>query len=106
MAAVHLGLQVVTVATVCLAAVALARSLGGWRFALVASVAAAVLGAVACSLTMGLYLAAAIGAPPKVHAHANEAFAAAPRPATATSCACTSTVTARSRSTPSASTGR
>jgi hypothetical protein len=76
MAAVHLGLQVVTVATVCLAAVALARSFGGWRFALVASVAAAVLGAVACSLTMGLYLAAAIGLP-KVHAHANEAFAAA-----------------------------
>jgi hypothetical protein len=76
MAAVHLALQVVTVATVCLAAVALAQSLDGWQFAVVASVAAAVLGAVACSLTMGLYLAASIGLP-GVHAHANEAFAAA-----------------------------
>jgi hypothetical protein len=76
MAAVHLALQVLTVVTVCLAAVAVATNVDGWWFALVASVVAAVLGAVACSLTMGLYLAAAIGLP-GVHAHANEAFAAA-----------------------------
>jgi hypothetical protein len=78
LAAVHLAAQLAVIAAVGVAAVAIADawSDGGWRFAAIAAVAAAVLGAVAGSLVVGAYLAAAI-AIPGLHAHANEAFAAA-----------------------------
>jgi hypothetical protein len=77
-AAVHLAAQLAAIAAVGVAAVAIADawSDGGWPFAVIAGGAAAVLGAVAGSLVVGAYLAAAI-AIPGIHAHANEAFAAA-----------------------------
>ena len=78
MAAVHLFAQLAAIAAVGVAAVAIADawSDGGWPFAVIAGVAATVLGAVAGSLVVGAYLAAAIGLP-GLRAHANEAFAAA-----------------------------
>jgi hypothetical protein len=77
-AAVHLAAQLVAIAGVGVASVAIADALAhdGWPFATVAMVAALVLGAVAGSLVVGAYLAAAIGIP-GLRAHANEAFAAA-----------------------------
>ncbi len=75
MGAAHLALQLVTVATVCLVAVRVASVVEGRWFAVVACLVAGVLGALACSLALGLYLAVAV-AIPGFHAHANEAFAA------------------------------
>ena len=77
-AAVHLALQLAAIAGVGVAAVAIADELtdGGWPYATVAALAALGLGAVAGSLVVGAYLAAAIGLP-GLRAHANEAFAAA-----------------------------
>jgi len=78
MSLVHLLAQLAAIAGVGVASVAIADWLAsdGWTFALVAGAAAAVLGAIACSLVVGAYLAAAIGLP-GLRAHANEAFAAA-----------------------------
>lgn len=76
LAATHLAAQVAMIVTVSLVALAVASDLDGWLFALVASGVAFVLGAGACSLVLGAYLAAAIGIP-GIRAHANEAFAAA-----------------------------
>jgi hypothetical protein len=78
LAGVHVTAQLAAMAGVGVAAVAIADAAadGGWPFAMVAVLAAAVLGAVAGSLVTGAYLAAAI-ATPGLDAHANEAFAAA-----------------------------
>ena len=74
----HLAVQLAAIAGVGVAAVAIADELsdGGWPFAVIAAIAAFGLGAVAGSLVVGAYLAAAIGLP-GLRTHANEAFAAA-----------------------------
>jgi hypothetical protein len=74
MGTAHLALQIVVVATVCLAAITLAGVVGGAWFALLATGLAGVLGALAGSLAVGLYLALSLAV---AKAHANEAYAAA-----------------------------
>ena len=78
MSVIHLLAQLVAISLVGVAAIAIADAVAhdGWEFALVAGASSAVLGAIACSLVVGAYLAAAI-ALPGVRTHANEAFAAA-----------------------------
>jgi hypothetical protein len=76
MAVIHLALQLATMVTVMLAALALASGRGSVAFAVVASAVALVLGGLAGATVVGIYLAAAI-ATPGIEAHANEAFAAA-----------------------------
>jgi hypothetical protein len=74
MGSLHLVLQAVVLATVCLVAITLAGVVGGAWFALLATGLAGVLGALAGSLAVGLYLALSLAL---VDAHPNEAFAAA-----------------------------
>ncbi|HEX5365645.1 MAG TPA: hypothetical protein VFW63_03130 [Acidimicrobiales bacterium] len=73
----HVLAHLAAMTAVGMAAVRVARLApgGGCGFALTAGVVSLVLGAVAGSLVVGVYLAACIGLP--LHAHANEAFAAA-----------------------------
>ncbi len=75
MALVHLGLQVLAIATVLLVALQLAGHVHGAWFGIVASAVAFGLGGLVCALVLGIYLVAAVNLPGV--AHANEAFAAA-----------------------------
>jgi hypothetical protein len=76
LAAVHGAAQIAMIATVCLVSVRVASLFDGWIIPVVASVVAFGLGAVACSLVVGAYLAASIGLP-GVRTHPNDSFAAA-----------------------------
>jgi Calcineurin-like phosphoesterase len=76
LAAVHGAAQIAAIATVALVSVRVASLFDGWLFPTVASIVAFVVGAVACSLVLGAYLAAAIGLP-GVRTHPNDSFAAA-----------------------------
>lgn len=76
MALIHLGLQVVAIATVLLVALRAASGQDDWRYAVVASVVAFCLGGPVGATVVGLYLALAL-ATPGLGAHPNEAFAAA-----------------------------
>ncbi|MGH9112266.1 MAG: metallophosphoesterase family protein [Acidimicrobiales bacterium] len=77
MAAVHTMAQVVTITAVALVSISLASvwTDGGW-FTATASLLDFAIGGVACSLTVGAYLAAANGIP-GIRAHGNETFASA-----------------------------
>jgi hypothetical protein len=76
LAAVHGAAQIATIATVTLVSVRVASWFDGWAIPVVASAVSLVLGAVACSLVVGAYLAATIGMP-GVRTHPNDSFAAA-----------------------------
>ena len=74
----HLVAQLAAISAVGVASIWCAERItdGGWGFAVVAAVASLVLGSVAGSLVVGVYLTIAI-ATPGLRTHANEAFAAA-----------------------------
>jgi Calcineurin-like phosphoesterase len=77
MALIHTLAQVLTVVAVALLAITVASAVAdrGWLFTATASVVAFAAGAVAGSVVVGAYLAAANGLP-GIRAHGNEAFAA------------------------------